>query len=252
MKYAIIGGNSEIIHIVEDLCESSDFDYEFNQKLINLAILYMRNDIVEYLLNNYEITINCDCYINCIYASNYEALNIFQEYQDNKSGINSIAEFHNYVKFMISIFDIIEAEFFKSLINDIRRSAYNGEKFDVLEFIIKHKLIDDDCKEVLEPLSIVLNYNNEQVINDFHKFIHDHEYKFFEYDDYDYIFEDYYDNSWHDFWDDNRDKNNFEKKYMYRSNKKKSNKYSIDKYCNKDNKKKFMKKNVKLYIKESF
>ena len=56
---------------------SCDFNYEFNQKLLNLAILYMRNDVVQYLLNSYEVTINCDYYINCIYSSNYEAINTF-------------------------------------------------------------------------------------------------------------------------------------------------------------------------------
>lgn len=153
---------------------------------------------------------------------------------------------------MISIFDIIEAPSIKSLIIDVCRSAYIGEKFDVLDFIIKHKLINDDCKKILEPFSIVLNYNGEQAINDFHNFIHDNRFKYGHFDDFDYgYWDDYWDgfddNTWHDFWDENRDKNNHAKKYMYRNIKKKSNKNSIDKIGSNENKKKCSKKNEILY-----
>lgn len=153
---------------------------------------------------------------------------------------------------MISIFDIIEAPTIKSLTRDIYKSAYIGEKFDVLDYIIKHKFIDDDCKDVLEPLSIVLNYNGEQVINDFHNFIHDNIFKYDHFDNtgYDYYYgywDEFDDNTWHDFWDENRDKNNHAKKYMYRNIKKKSNKNSIDKIGSNENKKKCSKKNEILY-----
>ena len=263
MEFGIAGGNSEIIHIIENYVDV------FNQELLNLAILYMRNDLIEYILNNYDLKINCESYFLCIYASNYEALLLLQEfekYDENKIGINSIKEFISYNCFMCLILSIIGFDYIKSLEIDIVKSSYQGRRFDVLNYINEHKLIDDDSKYILEPYSMVLSHNEEQVINDFQSFkenamFHSYfEYYFDDYYDYYYLWYGDYDDEWGYRWpgiDDGNGIDNYERTHKKRFTRNKCNRSTVNKKYNKINcsqrlKKKCLKKNMNLDIKEYF
>lgn len=169
IEFAIAGGNYEIIHIIESHYDISIF--KKNQKLLDLAILYMNNDLIDYLINEYDININCNSYINCIYASNYDAFQRLKEYDDSNS-INSINEYHDYINFLISIPSIIGAQnlyYWDDLIKD---SAEKGRKFDVLSFILKHHLIDskDECGNIIYPLIYTLKYRSDDVKKSFQKY----------------------------------------------------------------------------------
>ena len=206
MKFGIAGGNSEIIHIIENYIDV------FNQELLNLAISYMRNDLIEYILNNYDLKINCESYFHCIYASNYEALLLLQEFEkydetnENKAGINSIEEFISYNYFISLILRIIGFDSPKSIEMDILKSSYQLKRFDVLNYIIEHKLIDDDSKYILEPYLLVLNHNEEQVIKDFQSFKENamdySYYDFYYYEFYYYFYDDDDDFYWDGDYDD--------------------------------------------------
>lgn len=84
IKYAIAGGNYDIIHIVE---QNGHFD-EYPDDLIDYAILYFRNDLIDYIIENYNVDINANNYINCIYASNYDALSHLHELDESDYIIN--------------------------------------------------------------------------------------------------------------------------------------------------------------------
>lgn len=80
--YAIIGGNYEIIHLIE-----KNRHIEFNQISIETAVLFHRNELVEYLINNYELKINLNCLFNSIVSQNVD---FFKTYfiENNSIDIN--------------------------------------------------------------------------------------------------------------------------------------------------------------------
>lgn len=202
-KYAIAGGNCEIIHTVEEKCEiESNHNY-----LLDLAILYMRNDIIPYLINNFDIKINVFNYINCIYASNYDALNILKELDDaDDKVLCSYKDFLNYFEFMFSVPGIIGLYFGKGWRDDIILAFYKKKRFDVMEYInnLKYTKINDE----VNFLNIVFKYREEQLMSDFkniEKLIRQDLHSYFFYLDFDddffgdYDYDDYYFDLYYDY-----------------------------------------------------
>lgn len=74
LEFAVSGGNIDIIHIIEN--ESHDEKIKSNQYLLYLAILYMKNDLIDYLIHSYHLKIDAESYIKCIYASNYNVVKL--------------------------------------------------------------------------------------------------------------------------------------------------------------------------------
>lgn len=70
LYYAFSGGNYEIIHLIE----SNKFEYDKSQ-LANAAIEHHNNELIDYLINNYDISINnVSCIVCCIKSNNIEVL----------------------------------------------------------------------------------------------------------------------------------------------------------------------------------
>lgn len=166
LQYAIAGGNYEIIHIVENHCEN----YQFNQEILNLAILYLHNDLIEYIINNYGININWESYMNCIFASNYEALQILNElanYCDrNQYEIKSNYELQKYFISMISIPFTFGYSSIESIPIDVVESLRNGEICDILHFIIINVPFNKDFKIFSIPVLNAIKFHEEQVVKD--------------------------------------------------------------------------------------
>ena len=89
LEFAIAGGNIDIIHITED--ESHDQSIKSNQKLLYLAILYMQNDLIDYILHSYKLSVDAETFNKCIYSSNYIGMQKLIEFGD-LSEINSYGD----------------------------------------------------------------------------------------------------------------------------------------------------------------
>ena len=164
-EFAIAGGNFDIIHLVENNISKKEISCN---KILNIAILYMQNDLIKYLIENYEIEINCINYINCIYASNYEGLEILRSYNQNekKSDIfDSKDDFRDYLNFMISIPAIIGLHDCTWWRNTIIENAYKSRKYDILKYIYKYRMNHqkNDFEGILVPLIITFNYRYNDV-----------------------------------------------------------------------------------------
>lgn len=70
-RYAIFGGNSEIIHLLEQNHMISDISSQRMFYLVD-AISYHRNEIVDYLIENYNSNFNFDNFSNCLQWSNFQ------------------------------------------------------------------------------------------------------------------------------------------------------------------------------------
>ena len=81
---AIVGGNLEIIHILEQ--ENS----AFNQFCLTIAIIYNQNDIFDYLISNHGLEIAGDSLKQCIKFSNFSIFNIIFQDLMKKHDINTI------------------------------------------------------------------------------------------------------------------------------------------------------------------
>ena len=100
VKYAVIGGNIEIIHI----CEELKFDFS---DAIYTALFYHRNDILVWLLQTKEIPIleNKKIALKCIRSNNYFAMKFLMKYGYNVSNFLGEIVFHS------------EPEIFKLFVN---------------------------------------------------------------------------------------------------------------------------------------
>lgn len=150
LNYSISGGNYEIIHIVE---REGHFK-SYKEETLSYAILYLRNDLIEYIINNYKIQISPIAYINCIYASNYDAMillnkldqsNAINEFGSNGSTPIDIASFEGYLdffKFILHSFKNVDLTIRNSFGKTILHSAAKGKKPDLVKYIVKHDLVD--------------------------------------------------------------------------------------------------------------
>ncbi|OHS97658.1 hypothetical protein TRFO_09381 [Tritrichomonas foetus] len=116
LKYAVIGGNYDIIHLAEAKYQRTDA-YSAS-KIMSCAIEYMRNDLIEYLTEALNIEIDGNAYNQCVYSSNY--LGLLKLIEINHDRINDNGGTGS------SIFDI---------------AAFEGY-FDFIQFLSKDSIVD--------------------------------------------------------------------------------------------------------------
>ena len=178
LVFAFCGGNIDIIHIIEN--ESHNESIKSNHKLLYCAILFMNNDLIDYVVHSYHIKIDAESYIKCIYASNYDAMLKLRELDDdnkiNQQGnIGSapidIAAFEGYLdflKYFLTIKDIDVSQY-NSYGKTILQSAARSNRIYVVKYIVKHNLVDkNDVGDYgSSAFDIAYNYNCSKVIDFF-------------------------------------------------------------------------------------
>ena len=63
LSLSFSSGNYDIIHIIENECH--DEKIKKNNECLYNAILYFNNDLIEYILQNYQVEIDAESYIKC-------------------------------------------------------------------------------------------------------------------------------------------------------------------------------------------
>lgn len=170
LNSSIAGGNHEIIHIVENniQCQNS---IDYNQ-LLEIAILFMQNDLIDYIIEKSDIKIESENYIKCIYSSNYEAILKLRKLDDSDS-INyygeigstpiDIAAFEDYLDFF-KFFLSIKGIQYKKLNNygkTILQSAVRGNSLDIVKYIDRKHLINFNYEGTfgMSPFMIAARFN---------------------------------------------------------------------------------------------
>ena len=116
-NFAVAGGNSEIIHIIEQNATTfNDDSFRFDQETIETSIEFHRNDLFEYLIENYELCFDVKSLNSSIVSNNFILMNkylqekLFNEFTElyfyyfiveclNKSISNNIS----FIEFAIKI-----------------------------------------------------------------------------------------------------------------------------------------------------
>lgn len=170
LNSSIAGGNHEIILIVENKiqCQNS---IDYNQ-LLEIAILFMQNDLIDYIIEKSDIKIESENYIKCIYSSNYEAILKLRKLDDSDS-INyygeigstpiDIAAFEDYLDFF-KFFLSIKGIQYKKLNNygkTILQSAVRGNSLDIVKYIDRKHLINFNYEGTfgMSPFMIAARFN---------------------------------------------------------------------------------------------
>lgn len=147
MELAFAGGNYDIIHIIEN--ENHDENIKSNQNLLYLAILHMNNNLIEYILDSYNVIVDNESYNKCIYSSNYEAMMILNEYKneymkkDNENDKSSPIEisasegYLDFFKYMI-IMNFIEKNELQNESYNLLQIAIKNNQETIINYIIKH------------------------------------------------------------------------------------------------------------------
>lgn len=162
----------------------------------------MNNDLIEYIIDNYEVKIDTNCYNQCIKSSNYEAMLILLEFDDEKketlnryhqkeyiiTPINYSAEkshFH-FMKFLLSI-DVVNPFKLDSCQYSLLQYATMGGHFYIVQYIIKNDLGDPNFafSNRRTPFEICLKDNN---YNLFDLFAEKYECMYDQFSDYDKIY----------------------------------------------------------------
>lgn len=170
LNSSIAGGNHEIIHIVENKIQCQD-SIDYNQ-LLEIAILFMQNDLIDYIIEKSDIKIESENYIKCIYSSNYEAILKLRKLDDSDS-INyygeigstpiDIAAFEDYLDFF-KFFLSIKGIQYKKLNNygkTILQSAVRGNSLDIVKYIDRKHLINFNYEGTfgMSPFMIAARFN---------------------------------------------------------------------------------------------
>lgn len=152
LEYAVAGGNIEIIHITENM--SHDLNILKNVKLLYMAITFMHNELIEYIVDNYGVKIDGECYILCINNANYAAMIMLKDL-DKARSINEFGE-HGFTPLMKAVFEGF-FDFFVYLLSieavehtkccpdygSILFCAALVGNLNIAEYIIKNKLYID-------------------------------------------------------------------------------------------------------------
>lgn len=155
LEFSIPGGNYEIIHIVEKGIENPNG--KSNPFLLYLAINYMRNDLIEYIIDNYDIEINAECYIQCILSSNFNGMlkliEIDEKFEENINGFGkdlktpigiAAREGHlEFFKFFANMDEVIYDKLSYDEYTILQITAENRQ-LHIAKYIIKHDL-EDPC-----------------------------------------------------------------------------------------------------------
>lgn len=176
LSMSFAGGNYEIIHIIENECH--DETIKENIDCLYNSILYFHNDLIEYIIQNYHVQIDAESYIKCIYSSNYGAMMKLHK-MDHSDAINNfgkigstpldVASFEGYLDFMkylLSI-DAIDVKKLNSFGKTILQSAARSNKTYIIEYILKHNLVDPNNKGKfrLSAVRIARNYYCEEAFS---------------------------------------------------------------------------------------
>lgn len=174
LKYSIAGGNYDIIHITENGIQNPYT--KSNNNLLYLAIQHMNNDLIEYIIDNYDIKINAECYIQCIYSSNYDAFLAIMEIDENKN-INEYGEigstpldiaafegYLNFTKFLFSL-NVVDAFKLNNYGHSILRSAMKMENIDTVKFIIKHNYLSNNYNYKFQDYFYAYFFCNKNISN---------------------------------------------------------------------------------------
>lgn len=133
--------------------------------------------MIEYVIQNYQVRIDAEAYIKCIYASNYGAMLKLHEIDDSDA-INEfgkigstpidIASFEGYIDFMKFLLLECKVDYKKlnSYGKTILQSASRSGKLYIVKYILKHKLVDpnDKGRFRLSAVRIARNYYNKDVM----------------------------------------------------------------------------------------
>ena len=144
MECAIAGGNIEIIHIIEN--EIHDAEITKNINFLYIAILYFKNELIDYIIDTYEYQIDAESYIKCIYASNYVALEKLIN-MDESNAINEygeIASFEGYLTFFKYLVknDHVKYKIKNKFGKNILQSAARSNKVQIVKYIIENHLLN--------------------------------------------------------------------------------------------------------------
>lgn len=158
LEFSIPGGNYEIIHIAENGIENPDV--KSNPYFLYLAINYMRNDLIQYIIDNYNIEINAECYIQCILSLNFNGMLKFKEIDEEfEKNINEFGEdfltpfevaakegYLEFFKLFIDMNEVIinKLSYSKATILQI---STNNRQLHIVKYIIKHDLEDPNYSE---------------------------------------------------------------------------------------------------------
>lgn len=146
-KFAIAGGNYEIVH----LCEEKDLSFS---NCLSIAIQYKQDELVEYLLNNFQITSE-------LYEIAFKSFNC--------SIIHRI---------IFDLFEFNEGKEKDELISNIIKNTIISGHISILAFEIENGFIDYISKELflivdyhrLSMLELVFNYlENIDFVNEINK-----------------------------------------------------------------------------------
>ena len=153
LEYAIAGGNIDIIHMTE--IQSNDSTIKENNKLLDIAILYMRNELIEYIIDVYNVECNFNNFYICYRSLNLSAFALLYELIDSKysESKNTIIEsfgrlpcsdiFFNYFK---KIGKLKNEEHFENYIFDEIEFDYDYDFYDSY-FEDDEKEYDKNCIE---------------------------------------------------------------------------------------------------------
>ena len=248
LEYSIAGGNAEIIHIVEN--ESHDINITHNENLLYIAIMFMNNDLIEYIIDNYDIKINGECYNKCIYSSNYDAflkiMDLDNNFSINEYGSNNATPLittaiNGCLDFFIFLLSIPDVDYKKISLyggNILHHATYSFQA-EIINYILKNRLFDLNEKGEYydSPIGIAEYYwvlwPNILEIFDYYKEIEQNElYKY----------------NWFRDFNNNDDEKYFIVKKRYLDKKYKLKKLNNDCYIKIKNKKSMKKKfNLKFY-----
>lgn len=175
LKYAIAGGNIELIKQIKK--ELNGADLSDNIAILHTAILFMRNHLIYSIIHSFNIKIDSESYIKCIYSSNYEAFNILRTL-DYSTSIH-VMGYIGSLPFDIAAFEG-SYFFFKLLAEDpetnimefnnygktVLHSAVRNYKIDIVIYIIKHGLIDPNDRGEFGRTSIDLAnyYHHDEIL----------------------------------------------------------------------------------------
>ena len=160
---------------IEDKIEMPDLiDYQY---LLEVAILFMQNELIDYILEKSDIQIQPENYIQCIYSSNYEAILKLRKLDEsdsiNQYGIIGstpidIAAFEDYLDFF-KFFLSLKGIQYKKLNNygkTILQSAVRGNSLDIVKYIDRKHLIDFNYEGEygISPYNIAVRFNIVDII----------------------------------------------------------------------------------------
>lgn len=109
-RYAIFGGNPEIIHLLEQNHLISNIS---SQKMFFMldSISYHRNSIVDYIIENYDAQFTFDYFSNCLHSCNFQC---FFDHLANPKIFNGINQLNIYKQSLLifasqyGIYEIVE------------------------------------------------------------------------------------------------------------------------------------------------